>query len=158
MSRDGKWVVYVSNCDGLGALWRVPFAGGQPLRLTSRPVVSPWVSPDSKWIACGYKSETNKWQLAIVPIEGGPPAKLFDTAPLANFNGAQRWTPDGEAITYRDWAKGLWRQAVAGGPPQRIPGLPEEKVYSYGWSRDGKLFALTRGVEIRDVALITSIN
>jgi hypothetical protein len=96
--------------------------------------------------------------LAIVPIEGGPPAKLFDTAPLANFNGAQRWTPDGEAITYRDWAKGLWRQAVAGGPPQRIPGLPEEKVYSYGWSRDGKLFALTRGVEIRDVALITSIN
>jgi Tol biopolymer transport system component len=157
-SRDGKWVVYVSTCPGLGGLWRISPEGGQPLRLTDRAVLSPWVSPDSKWIACGYKTETSKWQLAIVPIGGGPPAKVFDVAPLANFNGGQRWTPDSKAVTYRDWGQGLWRQAVEGGPPQRIPGVPEEKIYSYDWSRDGKLFAFTRGVEIRDVVLISSSN
>jgi len=36
--------------------------------------------------------------------------------------------------------------------------LPEEKLYAYGWSRDGKQFAFTRGTEIRDVGLITDVN
>jgi hypothetical protein len=54
--------------------------------------------------------------------------------------------------------QGLWRQAIEGGPPQRIAGLPEEKLYAYDWSRDGKFFAFTRGVEIRDVVLISNVK
>jgi len=34
--------------------------------------------------------------------------------------------------------------------------LPDEKIYSNGWSRDGKMFAFTRGTEIRDVVLISN--
>lgn len=158
VSPDGKWVFYISTCDGSGGLWRVPLEGGTPQRLTDKRASWPWVSPDSKWIACGYESSPDKWQLAIIPIDGGPPAKLFDVPPQAAFNFAVRWTPDGKFVTYRDWSLGLWRQSVAGGAPQQIPGLPEDKIYCYGWSRDGKLFAYSRGVEMRDAVLLRNSN
>jgi hypothetical protein len=45
-----------------------------------------------------------------------------------------------------------------GGSPERVSGLPEEKIYSNSWSRDGKMFVFTRGVEMQDVILITSAN
>jgi len=32
--------------------------------------------------------------------------------------------------------------------------LPQQKLYSYGWSRDGKLFAFTRVEELQDIVLI----
>ena len=55
-----------------------------------------------------------------------------------------------------NWIKGLWRQPLDGGQPQRIESLPDEKIYPYSWSHDGKMFAFTRGVEIRDVVLISN--
>jgi Tol biopolymer transport system component len=155
VSPDGQWVVYRSECDATQALWRVSINGGQPTRMTNAPGSWPWISPDSKWVACDYDAG-GKSQLAIISIEGGPPLKLFDVATLANFRFGIRWTPDGKAVTYRDWGKGIWRQSLDGGAPQQLVGLPEEKIYSYAWSRDGKLFAFSRGVEIRDVVVLTT--
>jgi Tol biopolymer transport system component/DNA-binding winged helix-turn-helix (wHTH) protein len=156
VSPDGKWVVYRSNCDG-GRLWRVNIDGGEARRLSDNSASWPWISSDSKLIACEYYTD-EKSQLAVLSIDGGPPLKLFDTPPLANFRYAIRWTSDGKAITYRDWAQGLWRQPLEGGAPERVVGLPDEKIYSNSWSRDGKFFAFTRGVEMRDVILITNAN
>lgn len=155
VSPDGKWVVYRSNCDG-GRLWRVNIDGGEAQRLINNAASWPWISPDSRLIACQYTTDDARTQLAVLSIDGGPPIKLFDIPPLANFRYAIRWTADGKSITYRDWGLGLWRQPLAGGPPQRVAGLPDEKIYSNSWSRDGKLFAFTRGVEMRDVILISS--
>ena len=155
---DGKWVVYKSNCDSAGGLWRVSIEGGQPAQLTDQTAWWPWVSPDGKWVACQYLNSEAKTTLAVIPIEGGPPVKVFAIPPQANFRYGIRWTADGKAITYRDWGKGLWSQSLEGGPPQIIQGLPEEKIYSNGWSRDGKLFAFTRGTEMRDVVLISNVN
>lgn len=158
VSPDGRWVVYRSDCESHYALWRVPAEGGEPTRLTDKSVTWPWVSPDSKWVACEYAASPGKTQLAIIPLSGGPPAKLFEIPSSANFRYGIRWTPDGKALTYRDWVAGLWRQPVDGGPPERIPGLPQEKIFPYAWSRDGKFLAFTRGTEIRDVVLISNSN
>ncbi len=155
VSPDGKWIVYRSDCDG-GRLWRMTIDGGDAKRITQNAAAWPWISPDSKSIACEYFTDSGKDELGVVPIDGGPATKIFDVAPLANFRFGIRWTSDGRAITYRDWGQGLWRQAVDGGAPERVAGLPDEKIYSNSWSRDGKLFAFTRGVEMRDVILITS--
>ncbi|HSQ22903.1 MAG TPA: hypothetical protein VLN44_00750, partial [Pyrinomonadaceae bacterium] len=100
----------------------------------------------------------DKTELAIIPFAGGQPAKFFNGAPLANINLGLRWTVDGKAIIYRDQRVGLWRQAIEGGAPTRIQGLPSEKIYGFRPSRDGKLFAYTLGAEIRDVVLINSVN
>ncbi|HEY6806235.1 MAG TPA: winged helix-turn-helix domain-containing protein [Pyrinomonadaceae bacterium] len=159
VSPDGKWVVHISTCENnVRELRRVSIDGGESKRLVDGQAFWPWVSPDSKWIACGYLAAPGKWQLAIVPIDGGAPAKLFDVPPLATLNFALRWTRDGKYVTYRDWAQGLWRQNISGGPPERIPGLPEEKIYCYGWSPDNKWFAYSRGVENQDLYLVRDVG
>lgn len=113
------------------------------------------ISPDSKYVACGYEDEGNT-KLAILPIEGGAPLRLFNVPRLTNFRLGIRWTADGKALTYRDWANGIWKQNLDGGKPERLAGLPEEKLFGYGWSRDGKHFAFTRGVSTKDVILLSS--
>lgn len=66
-----------------------------------------------------------------MPIEGGTPVKMFDIPPTYNFDGSIRWSRDGGSIAYRDWANGVWRQSVNGGKPERLEGLPAEKLYQY---------------------------
>jgi Tol biopolymer transport system component/DNA-binding winged helix-turn-helix (wHTH) protein len=149
---DGRWVLYKSSNDDLGALWRISINGGTAARLVEKGASWPRVSPNGKFIACTYAD--GKEKLAILSIEGGRPIKLFDVPRLANFNGGLRWTPDGKAVTYRDWANGIWKQKLEGGEPRRLEGLPQEKLYTYGWSRDGKLFAFTRGAELQDIVII----
>jgi Tol biopolymer transport system component/DNA-binding winged helix-turn-helix (wHTH) protein len=157
VSPDGKWVVYESLREGLRTIWRVSIEGGEPVRLADRPASWPRVSPDGKLIACEYEGQLKppRTQLAVIPIEGGRPVKVFDIPRLANFNYGARWTPDGKAVTYRDWVNGIWRQPLGGGKPERLTGLPEEKLYAYAWSRDGRHFAFVRGAaELRDVILL----
>ena len=155
VSPDGKWVVYKSDREGSRLLWRVPIDGGEPVRLTEQAAISPRIAPDGRLVACGYNSD-GKMKLAIVPFEGGSPIRLFDVPRLATFGYGLRWTPDGKAVTYHDWANGIWKQSLDGGEPQRLAGLPEEKLFAHGWSRDGKLFAFARGAQIRDVVLISN--
>jgi eukaryotic-like serine/threonine-protein kinase len=160
VSPEGQWVVYISTRQGLRTLWRIPLAGGEPFRLSDRPVEWPRVSPDGKSVACVYTAATGtpRTKLAIIPIAGGQPMKLFNVAGDAAFHIGFRWTPDGAAITYRDWVNGIWRQPVAGGEAQRLAGLPEEKVFPYAWSHDGRLFAFARGAQPRDVVLIRDMR
>jgi len=160
VSPDGKWVVYVSNQlrsgERLGTLWRVGLEGGAPQRLSDGLAGWPRVSPDGKLIACEYLIQAGSphTKLAFIPIAGGRPFELFDLPPAVTFRYGLRWTSDGAAVAYRDWVNGIWRQPMEGGAPQRLPGLPEEKLFAYDWSPDGKQFAFTRGTEISDVVLM----
>ena len=155
VSPDGRWIVYVSNLENSGELWRIAAFGGEAAKLADK-ASWPRISPDSRFIACGYESGGTK--IAILSIDGGEPIKLFDVPRLANLRLGVRWTPDGKAVTYRDWVNGIWRQNLNGGEPQRLKGLPNEKLYAYDWSSDGKRFAFTRGAEIRDLVLINNSN
>lgn len=156
---DGKWVVYTSTRDGKSFVWRISIEGGDPVRLTDKDSFDPRVSYDGKLIACGYRADDEgPLQLALVNTEDGITSNLFDVPLSANFTQGVRWTPDGKAVCYRDWANGIWRQDLNGGPPRRLKGLPEEKLYTFSWSRDGKLFAYTRGREISDAILIKDPN
>jgi Tol biopolymer transport system component/DNA-binding winged helix-turn-helix (wHTH) protein len=153
ISPDGNWVVYRSVRNDAGLLWRVSSAGGEASPFTEKPATWARFSPDGKLIACGYRID-GTIKLTILNAENGQPVKFFDLPPTANLNNGFRWTPDGKAVTYRDWNNGIWRQDLSGGTSNRIAGLPEEKLYSYDWSPDGKFFAFTRGTEIRDLVLI----
>jgi hypothetical protein len=57
-----------------------------------------------------------------------------------------------------NWANGIWEQSVEGGEPHRVAGLPEEKLMTYGWSRNGKYLAFTRGKQSLDAVLITEFS
>jgi hypothetical protein len=97
------------------------------------------VSPDGRLVACEYstRADSSHTKLALIPIAGDQPLKLFDLPPGVTFRYGLRWTPDGTAVAYRDWVNGIWRQPVDGGAPQRLAGLPADKLFAYAWSPDG---------------------
>jgi tricorn protease-like protein len=162
-SPDGQWVVY-EHFNGNG-IWKVSNNGGAPAQLTDQPSMRPTISPDGKWIAYWYyqKQDNSLWRLAIIPQEGGRPTKIFDLPPTvkAQMNAGDRWasvhwTPDGRALTYIDTRNGIaniWSQPVDGGKPVQSTNFNDNQIFSFDWSRDGKLLC-SRGTEINDVVLI----
>lgn len=156
ISPDGKWVLFHSTRDGVGSLWRISTEPGAAATvLTKYPSAWGRISPDGQLVAC-HCMWNGKSQLCIYAASGGEPVKRFDVPPRANFRLGVHWLPDGSGVTYRDWGHGIWRQDLNGGEPTRLHGLPEEKLFAYGWSADGKQFAFSRGMAIQDLVLITS--
>ena len=159
ISPDAQWIVYASTHSGISTVWRVPVDGGTPKQLIHEESDWPRISPDGKLLACFYRPVAGQpWQIAIYNIDGGSPLSLFAVPGSTNVRNGPRWTPDGSAITYRDWQEGIWRQPLTGGDPQRMPGLPREKLYTYAWSPDGSQFAFIRGTESYDVVLISDFQ
>ena len=156
---DGRWVVFATTNAGVTTIRRVSIDGGAPVDLTHQESDWPRISRDGKRFVCILRTSLDSpWQLAVFDINGGPPIKLFALPETANYQNGLQWTPDGSAITYRDWNEGIWLQNLDKDAPERISGLPKEKLYPYAWSPDGKWFAYTRGAENYDVVLITDFK
>ena len=153
---DASRIFYISNREGKETIWSVPTSGGEPVQFVKEPSLDPKVSPDGRLIACGLRPpDGSPIKLAILDSQTGAVVNMFKMAETTNFNGGINWTPDGKAVTIRDWANGIWKQDVGGLQATRLPGLPGEKLYSYDWSPDGKLFAFSRGRAIADAVLLT---
>ena len=155
---DGLWVLYGRlSDDGFISVYKVSIDGGEPVRLTQTPSGYVRVSPDGKVFAASYNAaQGERTQLAVFPIDGGEPLQVFDIVPGANLSFGIRWTPDGKSLVYRDFGPSLWKQNLAGGEPEKILEFPDESIYSFDWSPDGKHFAVAHGEEVRDVVLITN--
>jgi Tol biopolymer transport system component len=150
VSPDRKWVVYRSWGDGKGLLWKVPIDGSEPVRLTDKAAAWPGVSPDGRFIAC-----SSEGKLVVIPFEGGTPVKTFDMPATATlFPSGAIWSPDTSALLYHDTTDGIWRQALAGGKPEKIPGLRPEAVLNFALSGDGQKLAITYGTQSSDAVLI----
>lgn len=153
LSADGQWVYYRNGTkEGRGRLDRVSINGGPSQAVTD--VDTSWgsCSPDGKYIAAGIT--TDKLRLAVFDTTTFEKVKTFEMPPFSMVSIGTRWTPDSRSIVYRDWFDGYWAQALAGGEPKHLEGLPHEKLYNFAYSKDGKQFAFVRGQEIRDVVLI----
>jgi Tol biopolymer transport system component/DNA-binding winged helix-turn-helix (wHTH) protein len=151
-SQDGKWVYYKSNAEGSDALFRVPMDGGAPEQVTKGPTWWPSFSPDGKYFSAIYATDKNR--LAIFSAATNELIKQFDLPRGGTLYMGSRWTPDSQAVTFRDKNYGYWIQPIDGGEAHRLEGLPKERLYNFSWSRDGKWLAFVRGPEIRDVVLI----
>jgi len=148
-----EWVVYQTGERGL--LWRVPIDGGEPVQLGENLTWSA-VSPDGKLIACVLNKTGKVFEndLAVLPIDGGSPAKVFD----ANLRmpARIRWAPDGRAVTYLSAQNGIsdiWSQPIDGGKPKRLTNFKADTIFSFDWSRDNKL-VISHGISASDVVLI----
>jgi Tol biopolymer transport system component/DNA-binding winged helix-turn-helix (wHTH) protein len=153
---DGRWVVYATVGGGKdAAVWKVSIDGGEPVRLTSRPASWPFVSPDGKSFVCTYgEGQFSASGLAVVPIEGGEPTRVYEVAPTFRANTV--WLPDNRGIAYLDARTGtanVWMQPLAGGRPVQLTNFTADHVASFDWSRDNRLVA-TRSVETTSVVLI----
>ena len=156
ISPDSRFVYYKSMADGVGNLIRVSIDGGDSVSLTDKETSWCSISPDGKFIAALYK--TDKSRLAILDIKGGIPLKQFALPASGTVYGGTRWTPDGNAIIYRDYDFGYWQQGFIGGDPTKMENLPKEKLFNFAWSNDGRQFAYVRGQEMSDVVLFSAVK
>ena len=162
-SPDGRWVVYSQGGPETSpekkTVWKVPIDGGEPVALTNTPASGPDISPDGRLIAIWYKQDaTSPWKIALIPLAGGPPVKIFDATRTSIFR--LRWTPDGQAVTYidtRDEVSNIWSQPIGGGPPKQLTQFTSEQIEGFDWSSDGHLIC-SRGYNARDVVLISGFR
>lgn len=159
---DGRWVLYISVRDR--TTWKVPIEGGQPVFVSDKYRSGVVVSPTGKWLAY-WRRDTqpgSPYRIAVAPLEGGPPAKIFDLAPDTDLeNGDLRWTPDGRALTYeanRAGVGNIWLQPLDGGPPRQLTDFKSERIFQSDWSHDGQTLAVSRGAYAFDLVLIDDLQ
>ncbi len=91
-----------------------------------------------------------KW--VVQGLESGAIVREFEIPPNDNELTPKQlgWTPDGRAFTFvhntTGSAQNVYMQPLAGGPAVQLTHFDSEPamVAAYGWSRDGKKFAITR--------------
>lgn len=153
---DVKWVIYGSVQDKGSVLMKIPSGGGTAIKLTDFNADYPTVSPDGRWIGCfriptGDQSAT----LAIVPVAGGPAAKIFKLPETATHMPLA-WAPDGRAVTFVNHVSGvdnIWSQPLDGGPATPVTQFTSDRIFSFQWSRNWQL-AVSRGTEAVDAIMI----
>lgn len=158
VSPDGRWVVFTSNARGTPTLWRVPIEGGTPVQLTTGISVKPAVSPDGRWIALFYqRTASSTTELAIVPFDGGEPVQTFKANP--STIAVIRWSPDGRSLLHTGGGSRqvLYVQPLDGSPARTLVSYPEEQIFGFDITADGRLF-LARGLLSRDAVLITDFR
>jgi Tol biopolymer transport system component len=146
---------------------KVPSAGGPAVELIDQArdnAYAPTVSPDGNWIACVYYLRgSTESSLAIIPIAGGPPARIFTKSGYNWVN--PRWTPHGRAISFVHNEEGvdhgaanIWEQPLEGGPPKQVTYFTSDNIiFGYAWTPDGRL-ALSRGSRPSDAVLIRNFQ
>jgi Tol biopolymer transport system component len=156
-SPDGNWVLFAVA----HGLYRVPIEGGTPVEIFhSEHGVEGAISPDGKWVACGYQEllQVPTSKIAVIPADGGAPVNVFVRPIGAN---KLRWSPDQKSIQYlltRKGATNVWEQPLAGGPPRQVTDFTSGQIFDFAWTRDGKQLLLAKGEESSDVLLISNFR
>jgi eukaryotic-like serine/threonine-protein kinase len=157
-STDGQSVIYQSLRGSKWSLMKMLIDGGDASAVTDHQCVGPSISPDGKSIACFSPDEkaSLKWQLAIVPFDGGPTTKLIDLPASVSIDPGAKWTRDGRSIAYIDSpaASNIYSQPVDGGPAKALTNYKSDYIDSFNWTRDGKQLIIGRGPTVTDVVLI----
>jgi len=156
LSPDGRWIVYVSEGSEGSTLWRISIDGGQATQLKKARASNPQISPDGKWIAYLESSASAPLHLAIIPFGGGGPEKTFALPERPGPNLAKRmcWTPDGNALVYRDTMEGLWRQSLSEQKPQFIKESENSVFKQLAWSNNNKNLVYTDGANLQEIILV----
>ena len=148
------WVAYTSYDTGVPTGWRVPLAGGTPVRIGDGVVRDPTFSSDGRWIAGHAQAQPGApWRIGVFPAEGTAPARMLEVPGAGAGWQVVRWVPNSEAFSYieaRDDVHNIWSW-TAGRAPRPLTRFDSGRIFAYAWSRDGRRLALIRGVYNRDL-------
>ncbi len=101
ISRDGRWVVYVTFPDD--SLWRSRIDGSDKLQLIHLPMrtaVPRW-SPDSKRIVFAAFKPGRVQKIYVISTDGGTPEELLPQS--SEVLDDPNWSPNGESIIFAQY-------------------------------------------------------
>jgi dipeptidyl aminopeptidase/acylaminoacyl peptidase len=144
VSKDGKWVVYVSVPDL--SLWRSALDGSQRLQLTSPPnqAAMPQWSADGKQIAFSGAREGNSMRIYVVSMDGGALQQVTDGESGKEGDFDPSWSPDGASLAFGGYSLETSPAPihVVDLKTSRVSALPgSEGMRSPHWSPDGRFIA-----------------
>jgi serine/threonine protein kinase/dipeptidyl aminopeptidase/acylaminoacyl peptidase len=159
---DGNWVLYRGmTTEGSAVTCKIPLHGGERIFLPELNMYEFDISPDGK-LTAGYiaAKDSESIRLAVMPVEGGDPIRIYTDYPAAEFDELQ-WAPDGKSITFIRTSgydvSNIWKQPMHEGAPVQITDFKEKLIFAYDWSRDGDLVC-SRGVIDNNVVIIRGIE
>jgi eukaryotic-like serine/threonine-protein kinase len=165
LTPDGKWVIYIGNEGEKPTVWKVSIDGGEPVQVTDHVASSAVVSPDGKLLAYSYPESPDPYappnRVAVVNFADGSLVTTLTFGPSSTVPTLIQWSADGKSILYtvnRESVSNVWSQPLSGGEPKQITFFRDGLMTGFAWSRDGKLFAATRGSLLRDAVLITDLR
>ena len=165
LTPDSKWVVYINNEGAKPTVWKVSIDGGPAVQVSDHVASSAIVSPDGKLLAYSSPESPDPFappnRIAVVNFADNTPVATFNFSPSSTVSTLIQWSPDGKAIHYsvnKDGVSNVWSQPLDGGAAKQITFFKDSLLTGFAWSRDGKMFAATRGSLTRDAVLITDLK
>ncbi len=154
-SPDNQWVAFDNQIDTKVSVWKVPLQGGEAVKL-SEGYRMPVFSPDSQLIACRFDEDSDTYDVAIFPAQGGEPLQHFKV-PKQEWQSV-RWYLDSRHVTFVRNDNGysnIWSYDLDTGAVKQLTNFNSDQIYAYAWSPDYKQVACQRGTKISDVTIIT---
>ena len=147
VSRDGKFVAFISSRDGTRRIWLKQLATGEEVALTGGSDLSPAISPDSGSVLF-RRAERGAFDLYRVPLVGGEPRRLAIDVDLAG------WSPDGKRIALaRGNDRGTQLRLIpADGGEETLLLDREIGVRSLDWSPDGNSLLLVTSGRVNSIS------
>ena len=154
-------MIYSAPSGAKPTLWKVSIDGGAPTQISDHVATMGSVSPDGKLIAFLYPESADMLappnRIAVMPFAGPGETKTFAIPSSGTVLTILKWAQDGKSVLYTNTANNMtniWSQTLDGGPAKQVTDFKEMLMTGFGWSRDGKQLACTRGNLVRDAVLI----
>ena len=116
----------------------------------------PVFSPDGQLIACRFDEDSDTYDVAIFPAQGGEPLQHFKV-PKQEWQSV-RWYRDSRHLTFVRNDNGysnIWSYDLDTGAEKQLTHFNSDQIYAYAWSHDYKQVACQRGTKISDVTIIS---
>ena len=147
ISRDGKFMAFISSRDGTPRIWLKQLASGEEVALTAGRDSWPQISPDSGSVLF-RRAEKGRFDLYRVPMVGGEPRRLASNIDLAG------WSPDGKRIAVgrlKDRGGQVVLIPAEGGEEQLLLDL-DAGVRGLDWSPDGTSLLLVTSSRVNSIS------
>jgi serine/threonine protein kinase len=160
---NGNSIVYWGQPKGgISYAFKVPLAGGTPVRFSDRFAGSPpFVSLDGKHVLFATSLANGAFGGAVLSADTGKLESEIIPAPTFDLSVSLLcWMPDNRSIAYPDLRTGvanLWSQPVLGtGPQRQLTRFTSGKIWGCAFSPDGKYVAISHGSRQSDAVLFTN--
>ncbi len=161
-SPDGREVAYIDGASNTSMI--VPASGGTPQPIAPKGAVSLWpaYATDGKRMAyVELASEAKTGSIVLLDTARHKEIARFALPASAWRNASRlRFAPDDSGLYFISTpgsVSNLWFQPIGGGTAHQVTDYKSDLINDFGWSPDGKQFAIARqsyswdGVLIRDL-------